>query len=43
MRRLVVSLAALATRAGASAAPAQTLKVVMHSDVKARDPMWSGA
>jgi peptide/nickel transport system substrate-binding protein len=24
-------------------APAQTLKVVMHSDVKALDPIWSGA
>ena len=43
MRRLVVSLAALATLAVASAAPAQTLKVVMHSDVKALDPIWSGA
>lgn len=48
MRRFVVSLAALATLgvatlAGASAASAQTLKVVMHSDVKALDPIWSGA
>ena len=44
MRRLVVaSIAALITVAAAPFASAQTLKVVMHSDVKALDPIWSGA
>ena len=42
MRRFLVSL--IAAIAGlSSAASAQTFKVVMHSDVKALDPVWSGA
>src|SRR5215475_2542199 len=44
MRRLLLaSVAGLAAIAAASLAEAQTLKVVMHSDVKALDPIWSGA
>lgn len=44
MRRfLLASVAALATLAAAPFASAQTVKVVMHSDVKALDPIWSGA
>src|SRR5215470_765964 len=44
MRRwLLASLAGLTALAAASLAGAQTLKVVMHSDVKALDPVWSGA
>jgi peptide/nickel transport system substrate-binding protein len=44
MRRLLLaSVAAVATLAAAPLASAQTFKVVMHSDVKALDPVWSGA
>jgi peptide/nickel transport system substrate-binding protein len=44
MRRLLLaSVAAVATFAAAPFASAQTFKVVMHSDVKALDPVWSGA
>jgi peptide/nickel transport system substrate-binding protein len=44
MRRLLLaSVAMLATLAAAPFASAQTFKVVMHSDVKALDPIWSGA
>src|SRR5512139_895859 len=43
MRRLLASVAALAAVFTAPLASAQTLKVVMHSDVKALDPIWSGA
>src|SRR6185436_4623439 len=44
MRRLLLSsVAAIATLAAAPFASAQTFKVVMHSDVKALDPIWSGA
>ncbi len=44
MRRLLLaSVAAAATFAAAPFASAQTFKVVMHSDVKALDPVWSGA
>ena len=44
MRRfLLASVAALAAVSAAPLASAQTLKVVMHSDVKALDPIWSGA
>jgi peptide/nickel transport system substrate-binding protein len=42
-RVLLASVAALAAIAVAPFASAQTLKVVMHSDVKALDPIWSGA
>ncbi len=44
MNRLVLAcVAAFAAVAAAPLASAQTLKVVMHSDVKALDPIWSGA
>ena len=42
-RFLVASVAAFAALSAAPFASAQTLKVVMHSDVKALDPIWSGA
>src|SRR5258708_5175331 len=44
MRRfLLASVATLAAIVASSIASAQTIKVVMHSDVKALDPVWSGA
>ncbi len=43
MRRLLLASVALATLAAAPFASGQTFKVVMHSDVKALDPVWSGA
>jgi peptide/nickel transport system substrate-binding protein len=44
MRRfLLASIAALAAASVAPFASAQTLKVVMHSDLKVLDPIWSGA
>jgi len=44
MRRfLLASIAALAAVLSVAAASAQTLRVVMHSDVKFLDPIWSGA
>ncbi len=44
MRRfLLASAAALAAVSAAPLASAQTLKVVMHSDLKVLDPIWSGA
>ncbi|MDP2377602.1 ABC transporter substrate-binding protein, partial [Reyranella sp.] len=43
MRRFVLIAAASIAAALSSAASAQTLKVVMHSDVKVLDPIWSGA
>ena len=44
MRRfLVASVAAFAALSAAPVASAQTLRVVMHSDVKIIDPIWSGA
>ena len=45
MRRLVVASALALSAMLPSFAPAQgqTLKVVMHSDLKALDPIWSGA
>jgi peptide/nickel transport system substrate-binding protein len=44
MRRFLLSaVAALATVSAVPLASAQTLKVVMHSDVKVLDPIWSGA
>jgi peptide/nickel transport system substrate-binding protein len=44
MRRLLLAwVAALATLAAAPFASAQTFKIVMHSDVKIIDPIWSGA
>lgn len=44
MRRFLLAAAtALATASAAPLASAQTLKVVMHSDVKVLDPIWSGA
>src|SRR5262245_6008663 len=44
MRRLLLaSVVAFTTLVAASIVSAQTLRVVMHSDVKALDPIWSGA
>src|SRR5260370_12144515 len=44
MRRfLLASAVVLAAVSASSIASAQTIKVVMHSDVKALDPVWSGA
>ena len=44
MRRLLVAIVAIvAAFSSAPFASAQTFKVVMHSDVKALDPVWSGA
>ena len=44
MRRLLLARrVALAALLAAPFASAQTFKVVMHSDVKALDPVWSGA
>ena len=44
MRRfLLASVAALAAVCAAPFASAQTFKVVMHSDLKVLDPIWSGA
>ncbi|SEO26462.1 peptide/nickel transport system substrate-binding protein [Rhodospirillales bacterium URHD0017] len=44
MRRfLLASVTALAVVSAAPFASAQTLKVVMHSDLKVLDPIWSGA
>jgi peptide/nickel transport system substrate-binding protein len=42
-RFLLAIVTAVAALAAAPFASAQTLKVVMHSDVKALDPIWSGA
>src|SRR5260221_13984908 len=39
----LASVAPLAAIVASSIASAQTIKVVMHSDVKALDPVWSGA
>src|SRR5215208_4370830 len=44
MRRfLLATVAALAAVCAVPFASAQTLKVVMHSDLKVLDPIWSGA
>jgi len=43
MRRLLLALVALLGLAVAPFASAQTFKVVMHSDLKVLDPIWSGA
>ena len=43
MRRFVLAAVVAVAAAGPSIASAQTLRVVMHSDVKALDPIWSGA
>ena len=43
MRRLLQASVALLTLAAAPFASAQTFKVVMHSDLKVLDPIWSGA
>jgi len=44
MRRLLIaSLAALAAVCSAPLVSAQTLKAVLHSDLKVLDPIWSGA
>ncbi len=43
MRRLLLASAVALAAVVSSAASAQTLRVVMHSDVKVLDPIWSGA
>jgi peptide/nickel transport system substrate-binding protein len=43
MRRLVLAAVVAASTAISAVASAQTLKVVMHSDLKVLDPIWSGA
>ena len=43
MRRILCASAVALTTALSSLASAQTLKVVMHSDLKQLDPVWSGA
>ena len=43
MRRRLLASVALLTLAAAPFASAQTLKAVMHSDLKVLDPIWSGA
>jgi len=44
MRRFLLTVAvALAAVGAAMSAQAQTFKVVMHSDLKVLDPIWSGA
>ena len=43
MRRFVLAAVVAVLAAGSSSAFAQTLRVVMHSDVKVLDPIWSGA
>jgi peptide/nickel transport system substrate-binding protein len=43
MRRVLFASAVVLAALLPSLAPAQTLKVAMHSDVKALDPIWSGA
>jgi peptide/nickel transport system substrate-binding protein len=43
MRRLLLATAAALAAFTSSIASAQTLKAVMHSDVKVLDPIWSGA
>ncbi|MDP2333608.1 MAG: ABC transporter substrate-binding protein [Reyranella sp.] len=43
MRRILLASAVALATAVSSIASAQTLRVVMHSDVKVLDPIWSGA
>ena len=43
MRRLFVASAIALAAVMSAGASAQTLKAVMHSDVKVLDPVWSGA
>ena len=43
MRRLLLASAVALAAAVSSVASAQTLKAVMHSDLKVLDPIWSGA
>jgi peptide/nickel transport system substrate-binding protein len=43
MRRLLLASAVALATAVSSVASAQTFKVVMHSDLKVLDPIWSGA
>ena len=43
LRTLMASAAALALAVSSFAVQAQTFKVVMHSDLKQLDPVWSGA
>ena len=43
MRRILLGLASGLAALAASVASAQTVRVVMHSDLKVLDPIWSGA
>src|SRR6266436_3129581 len=43
MRRLLLASAVAAAAFISSIASAQTLKAVLHSDLKVLDPIWSGA
>lgn len=43
MQRLLLALASGLAALAASVASAQTVRVVMHSDLKVLDPIWSGA
>ena len=43
MRRFLLASAIALAAAVSSAASAQTYKIVMHSDLKVLDPIWSGA
>jgi len=43
MRRFLLASAVALAAAVSSAASAQTYKIVMHSDLKVLDPIWSGA
>ena len=43
VRALLAALAILGPASSLAAAEPKTFKVVMHSDLKALDPVWSGA
>jgi peptide/nickel transport system substrate-binding protein len=43
LRALLVAAAVLEPASALAAAESKTFKVVMHSDLKALDPVWSGA
>src|SRR5258705_4734957 len=43
VRTLLVALAILGPASSLTASEPRTFKVVMHSDLKALDPVWSGA
>ena len=43
MQRFLLAIASGLAALAASVASAQTVSVVMHSDLKVLDPIWSGA